>query len=192
MECSACHAVKAATDFSRKETSKGAWRRCKECTAEKHRKHSLALERPTNRFDEQPGYQIDEFAECGADVPRLIRLVRLRSILGAREQRPACDDPKWPSLFDTQPYCRDQAEPPAIPAEWPERAALAKALVDYGEATDWAQVSWLTWTCEGSGQPSGPPLISDLVEVAQRAAPRYAGSRYTAPSTVNLEALRLL
>eukprot|EP00961_Rhodomonas_salina_P182533 2464056-Rhodomonas_salina.6 len=42
-----------------------------------------------------------------------------------------------PSIYQNLGYTKDKAVPNQVPTSPIDRAALAKALVDYGEATDW-------------------------------------------------------
>ena len=125
-----------------------------------------------------------DFEGCSADIPRDERLARLRSILGDREPLKSYDA-DFPSVYGDQGFSMDKATTD-IPEDWSERAALAKALVDYGEAVNWSKKTG-DWKIECSGKPCGPPVVADLVTLATK-----SGDRYSQETAVNTHATRML
>ena len=124
---------------------------------------------------------------------------RLQELHTGLQRRAAASGRPWhcstvPSIFHSQGYATDKAPLEGVPSDPVERVALAEAFVKYGEAVEWRKHKTRYssyWRCDATGRPSGPPLVIDLVEVAQQ----DAGDRYnffSSASGVCLEACRLL
>ena len=188
--CSACGKVKPAGSFSKNQLTKGAKRRCVACVPGKPPNLVAGSKRPAecppkpSQPAKRPAQDAAEFEGCSADIPRDERLARLRSILGDREPLKSYDA-DFPSVYGDQGFSMDKATTD-IPEDWSERAALAKALVDYGEAVNWSKKTGY-WKIECSGKPCGPPVVADLVTLATK-----SGDRYSQETAVNTHATRML
>ena len=190
--CSACNQPKPAAEFSKNQLSKGATkRRCVACvsgnalTQAACGKRAADSKQTPSHSAKRPAHDAADFESCSASVPREERLARLRSIFDARESLKSYDA-DFPSVYiSDQGFSMDKAT--YIPEDWMERAALAKGLVDYGEAVSWSKKEGGYWTVECSGKPSGPPVVADLVELATK-----SGGRYSRETAVNAHAIKML
>jgi len=193
--CSACNQPKPAAEFSKNQLSKGATkRRCVACVTGNAPTQAAGGKRPadskqtSSQSAKRPAHDAADFESCSASIPREERLARLRSILDAREPLKSYDA-DFPSVYiSDQGFSMDKAT--HIPEDWMERAALAKGLVDYGEAVSWSKKKGGYggyWKVECSGKPSGPPVVADLVELATK-----SGDRYSRETAVNAHASKML
>lgn len=135
-------------------------------------------------------YDQTDFAGCAADVPEAQRLQALRGLLEQRAlARPATSfSSDFPSAYGSGIYRKDTADLANVPADTVERATLCKQLVDYGEEARWTKEprGYSNWSCVTTCQPSGPPMVKDLLKLAKQK------DRYEMLRGVPLEAVRLL
>ena len=118
---------------------------------------------------------LHDFKGCEADVrpvPRRVRLVQTMDELSAGANRQEMAGGLPSKYLATLNYSQMKAPltavgaDPSAPGTTAACAKLAKALVDYGEATTWtAKKTSGHWNCQGNCEPAGPPMVVDLLHI---------------------------